>query len=344
MKTLFFLLHLLFSSYAERALALHAQGTLGFVGIAKETTWGTAVNATDFFEIMSENIGLSIDRFPTRNAFGGFYEPRDYAGMRRNAGDLVMFGHPVSVGHLLKAAFNTQSITVVLSGFLFRHQFSTVKSEFVDGGSAIIPSVPYTLEVHRDVTSSQRIVGAVCNRLSLSLAPNQDLRVTAGWIAKSFVAGIARTAPTFPGSPVHPFTFETASVQIDGAANTRFESFNMVINNNLNGIPRLNNSNEIGAIRRSDAQNVRISGVLAFENITELEDFVNQTDRALKLSLTRASSFHMLIDVPSFNYTAFPLGIPGRDRLTVGFDGMAQYNVGSGLAVDIGLTTTKSNY
>lgn len=343
MKTVSFLLHLLLAAYAGRALALHAQGTVGFVGIGKESTWGTPVAATDYFEIMSENLTLGIDRFPTRNAFGGFYEPRDYAGVRRNTGDLVMFGHPVSVGHLLKACFNTISQTTVLSGFLWRSQFSTVKSEFVDGASAIIPSVPYTLEVHRDVTSSQRYDGAVCSRLSFSLAPNQDLRVTAGWVAQGF-SNIARSTPTFPGSSRDPFTFDTASVSIDGVANAYFEAFNLTINNNLNGIPALNNSNEIARIRRGGDQNVRVGGTLAFETITELQDFVNQTDRQLKLNLFRANSFNITFDLPSFNYTAFPLGIPGRDRLLVNFDGMGQYNVGSGLAIDIGLTTIKSNY
>lgn len=339
MKQMFALMFALLATYAQRFVCLWAQGSLGFVGIGKETTWGTPVAATDYFEIMSENLSTGIDRFPTRNAFAGFYEPDDYAGARRTAGDIVMFGHPVSVGHLLKAVLNTISGSSVLSGFLYTSRFISTKSEFADG----VPSQPYTLEVHRDITSSHRYDGAVCTRLAMSLAPNQDLRITAGFIAQT-AALIARSTPTVPGSPTDPFTFDTTSVSIGGSATARLESFNLTINNNITPIMALNATNEIARMRRSGVQEVRISGVLDFIDATEFLDFVNQTERRFFLNLTRGASFQMLIDAPRFVYTAFPMGIAGRDRMTVGFDGMARYSTQSTVAIDIGLTTTKSNY
>ena len=69
----------LLSAWAEAALASRAQGHLGFLGLAKESSWGTAVAATYYVELLSENISTGIDRFPTRNIFGGFYDPDDYA-------------------------------------------------------------------------------------------------------------------------------------------------------------------------------------------------------------------------------------------------------------------------
>lgn len=335
MKTLIQLIR----TYAQGFLALRADGILGFVGIAKESTFGTPVAATDYFEIMSENISLSIDRYPTRNAFGGFYEPDDMAGARRISGDLVMAANAVSIGHLLKAVFNSQSITTVLSGSLWKTQFSTVKSEFADG----VPSQPYTLEVHRDVTSSHRYSGAIGNRLGLSVVPNQDLRATVGWIAKS-PSLIARSAPTFPGSPRDPFAWDTTSIALDGSATARWESFNMTVNNNLTGILALNASTEIARMRRGGPQEIRIGGVLDFIDVAEYEDFRQQTERQLRVNFFRANSFNLLIDLPRFVYTTFPVGIPGRDRLTIGFDGMAKYSTTSGVVADIGLTTTKSNY
>lgn len=329
----------LLQRYVARALALHAQGFLGYIGIAKEQTFGTPVGATDYFEIMSENLSETIDRFPTRNAFGGFYDPDDFAGARRVAGDLVMFGHPVSIGHLLKAAMNTISGSAITSGFLHLSRFISTKSEFAQG----VASQPYTLEVHRDVTSSHQYAGAVCNQLALALAPNQDLRVTASWIARAGLL-IAKTSPTFPGSPTDPFTWDSASLSIGGSATARFESFNMTVNNNLDGILALNASTNIIRVRRRGPQEARISGTLDFQDVAEYLDFKNQTERQLRLNLTCANSFSMLIDVPRFVYSTFPTGVPGRDRLTVGISGIARYQVSSGLAVDIGLTTTKSNY
>lgn len=316
-----------------------SQGHVGFVGLAKETNWGTAVAASDYLEVMSENLSTGIDRFPTRNVYGGFYEPDDYAGMRRTTGSLVHAAHPVSLGHLLKAVFNNSSASTVLSGFLYTMNFTGVKSEFADG----VPRQPYTLEINRNVTSSHRYAGAVCNKLTLALAPNQDLRVTADWIAQAQTM-LAATTPTFPASSTDPFTFDTASVSIAGAANARVEAFNLSIDNGLEGIAALNNSNTIARIRAREPQIIRISGTLDFVDITEQQDFINQTERAFVLSLTRAQSFQLVIDVPRFVYSAFPTGMPGRGRLTVGFEGMARYLTSSAAAIGIRLTTTKSNY
>lgn len=316
-----------------------AQGHLGFFGLAKETNWGTAVAATDYLELMSENLSTGIDRFPTRNVYGGFYEPDDYAGMRRTTGSIVHAAHPVSLGHLLKAVFNNSSASVVLSGFLYTMHFTGVKSDFADG----VPRQPYTLEVNRNVTSSHRYAGALCNKLTMALAPNQDLRVTAEWIAQAQTM-LAASTPTFPASSTDPFTFDTASVSLAGAANTRMEAFNLSVDNALEGIAALNNSNTIARIRAREPQIIRVSGTLDFVDIAEQQDFINQTERALVISLTRAQSFQLVMDIPRFAYTAFPTGQPGRGRLTASFEGMARYLTASLAAIGVRLTTTKSNY
>lgn len=326
--------------WAEAVLGARAgQGTVGFFGLAKETVWGTAVAATDYMELLSENLAHTIERFPTRNIYGGFYEADDYAGLRRNAGSIVHAAHPVSLGFLLQGVFNTLSQTVIASGALFRNTFVSPKSEFAAG----VPRQPFTLEANRDVVSSHVYTGALINRLTLALAPNQDLRATAEWIAKGQTI-IAATTPTFPGSSRDPFTFDTASVQIAGAASARFEAFSMVVDNSLEGIPALNNTNTIAKIRAQGPQMIKISGTLDFADVTEQVDFINQTERSLILSLTRADSFHLHIEAPRFVYTAFPVGIAGRGRITVAFEGMARYLASSLTAVMVQLTTIKSNY
>ncbi len=327
------------AGYTEHVLANRAQGFLGFLGIAKETTWGTPVAASDYVELMSENLSTTIDRFPTRNIFGGFYEPDDYAGARRTAGSVVHAAHPVSLGHLFKAVFNNSSASTVLSGFLWTMNYTSTKSEFADG----VPRQPYTLEINRNVTSSHRYSGAICNKLTLALAPNQDLRVTAEWLAQSRTL-LAATTPTYPASSVDPFTFDTCSVSVGGAGNARFEAFTLVVDNGLEGILSLNNTNQIASIRYRDVQMIRIRGTLDFPDVTEEQDFINQTERAMTLSLTRAQSFQLVMSIPRFVYTAFPMGMSGRGRLTVGFQGNARYQASSLSAIGMQLTTIKSNY
>lgn len=329
----------LFAGYAEQHLAFWAQGFLGYFGLAKESSWGTAVAATDYVELMSENLTTGIDRFETRNIIAGFQEPDDYAGARRTTGDVVAAANAVALGHFLKAAMNTVSGSVVLSGFLWTTRFVSTKSEFAAG----VPSQPYTLEVFRDVTSAHRYAGALLSRLTLALAPNQDMRVTANWIAQAHTL-IAKTTPTFPGSPADPFTFDTASISLAGTATAQIEAVTCTIDNQLEGILALNNSNQIGRLARRGPQTVRISGTMNFADITEYNNFINQTEQAFKMTMTRAQSFMFVLEAPRFVYTAFPMGLPGRGRLTVAFDGQARYLASSAVALDMQLTSTRSNY
>lgn len=330
------------SRYAQWALAAQNQGFLGFIGLAKETTWGTAVGATDWLEFLSENVVHSIDRFPTRNAFGGFYEPDDYAGVRRIGGTFATFANAISMQHLLKACFNTISQSTVLSGFLYTNHFSTTKSEYADG----VPCQPYTIEIARDanVNSSHQFAGMVCNKLTMHCVPNQDLRLTADWIGQLTTPLIARTTPTFPGSPVKPFAFDTASITLAGVANARVEMLQIEINNNLEGIPALNNSSNIARMRRKGVQEVRIRGTLDFVDNTEWLDFYNQTERALTVNFFTAQSFNCYIQIPRMVYTAMPVAISGRGRITTSFDGIARYQTTSGVAIDVAVTATRSNY
>lgn len=323
-----------------RARVLRAQGMLGYFGLGKETTWGTAVAATDFAEILRESVSASYDRFPIKNITAVYAEPDDVAGVLRVAGDIVLASHPVGMGNFLKAALNTVSGSVVLSGSLFTTAFGTTKSEFAPG----VASQPYTLEFSRDVGSAFQYAGGVCQQLALALAPNQDLRMTSTWIAKSVLLKSQLATPTFPTSPTFPFTFDTASFQIGGAATARLEAFNMVINNNLEGIPALNNSSQIARIRRRDVQTVHVSGTLNWEDVTEYLDFINQTERAMVLSLTKANSFQLVLDMPRVVYEAFPQDNTGRERQVVQFAGIARYLVSSQVALSARLTSTKSDY
>lgn len=314
-------------------------GIVGHIGIGKETAFGSGVAVTDYIEALSENLTLAIDRYEIKNIVGRYSEPDDMAGMKRNGGDIVFPADPVFMGHVLRGTHNVMSGSVVLSGFLFKNEFTLGATDF----SSDSPFQPYTFEIFRDVTSSQRYTSGVFNRLQFSIQPNQDLRVTANILAKG-TSEIAKTSPSFTSSPQYPFAFDTASISIAGAGSSMIEALTVTIDNQLEGIAVLNNSTEIARVRRSGFQTVRIGGTIGFDNLTEYAVFKAQTEQRFLVNFTRASSFNLTLDMPKVVYTAFPLGIPGRTRLTVGFEGMARYHAGSLTAIKIDLTSTKSNY
>ena len=315
-------------------------GQIGHIGFAGESTWGTpvAVGSGDFLEALSESVTMEIERFDVKNIVGRYAEPDDVAGLRRIAGEITVPAHPLQLGYFLRGAFGKQAVaTTVLSGFLWNDQFLPATAE--DGTNNPLP--PWTLEIFRDVTSAHRYAGVQFGKLTLAVEPNQDLRVTAGLLAKT-TSVIAKSTPTYPGTGPSPFTWDTTSVQVGGAAVDYVEALSVDFDNQVEGIPVLNNATEIARVRRSGPQLVRVSGTLGFENLTEYNRFLNQTEVELIATWTKADSFALLVRVPRLVYTAFPLGLSGRERMTVGFEGLGRYKVASSYAIEAVLTTIRS--
>lgn len=312
----------------------------GYIGFAKESSGGTPIAATDFIEAFSESLTLSMDRFETANIVGGaFYEADDMAGVRRLAGDIVFAAHPEELGFFLLGATGIQSTTEVLSGFLYTNEFTMRTTDFDES----FAQDPYTFEIFRDVTSAQQYSGANLSGLSLNVVPNQDLRVTASIMSKGFSV-VARQTATFTNSPTDPLAFDTASIQLGGSATELLEALTVSIDSQLEGIASLNSSTLIRGIRRTGPQLIRVTGTIAFENLTEYTRFVDQTEFAIAANFTRADSFSLLMELPRVVYTTFPVSIGGRERITVDFDGQGRYHTGSLNAIKFSLTNTTSGY
>jgi len=316
-------------------------GMKGFIGLGKETAWGSGVAVTDYFYALNEDIKADLDRFDIRNIVDTVAEPDDDVGILRVAGSFLAGGHPVSIGHFLKGIMQQASGSVVTSGSLWKTDFTTSLNDF---DAATTPVQPFTMEVARDTSSgSVQYTGCVFNTLEMAWAINQNVRCKVGVIGRDQNI-IARTSATFPGSPTKDFKFSTTSLSVGGAGTARIESLNMTINNNLEGVPALNNSTAIAKIRRRNTQMVTLGGTIDFVDFAEYSAFLAQTEQRWFWNTTAANSFSLLVDLPRVVYTAFPLSTPGRERLTVGFNAKAFYSTGSATAAKISLTTVKSNY
>ena len=284
-------------------------------------------------------MALAIDRFDIKNIGAIYTEPDDMSGIKRIAGDVSFPLFPEVALPFISGVLGNPVVTTVLSGFLHTNTYKTPTADYASGQ----PTMPLTFEVFRDVTSSFRYSGVVINTLQLEVAPNQEVRATAGVIGKG-TSIIAKSAPTFVSSPVEPFAFDTCSLSIGGAGTALVESFTLNLDNQLDGIPALNATTDIAKIRRTGPQLVNISGTMDFANLTEYDNFINQTEQAFVLNFTRTSSFAMKITLPRVIYTAFPVSMGGRERLTVSFEGKCRYHTGSATAIEIAITTTSSAF
>lgn len=313
-------------------------GMRGHIGVGKEAAWGVAVAVTDYIEAMSENINTTLERFDTKNIIGGSYEPDDSAKLQRNAGQIVVPAHPQTIGHLIGGAFGVNSITTVLSGVLYNNSF---RPNIANDVSTLAPLDGYTVEINRDVTSAFQYSGVQFTSIAFAVGINQALQVTAGIIAKE-MQPIAKTTPTFPTSPVEVFTFDTASLSIGGVGIDRIEALTISMDNQLEGVPSLNNSTTIAKVRRNAAPQVRVTGTLEFQDWTDFDNFRNQTEQRLTLNLTKADSFAILIDVPRMVFSEMPINLGGRGRVTGNFTAIGRYKTSSGYALRVDLTTVNT--
>ncbi len=305
--------------------------------MAKEVTWGTPVAVTDYYEAFSESLATERDRFETRNLIGAYYEPDDSVGVERTQGDIVFAANPANMGHFLLGSIGQNTVASLGSG-LFRNTFTPRQSDI----SSIHPMPSYTVEIFRAgtiVDSSFRYDGVQFASMNMNVQPNQDVRMSIGAIARRGLF-IDNTVPTFPSSPVEPFLYDTTSVTLNAAANTKIENLTISLDNQLEGIATFNNSQYIGKVRRTGPPLVRVSGTIDFQDLTEYLDFQNQTERQLIVSFTKAASFQLILDIPRFVYTTVPVQASGRGRITSDFNGMARYHTGSATALDVQLTTT----
>ena len=316
-----------------------AYGFAGHIGFAKETGWGsgTVVASGDYLEALSEDISVEIGRFGYKAIIASLGEPDDATGLYRVAGTIRASAHPGQILPILKSGLHSVT-TTSLTGPLYQHKFITTS-----GGadfSTECPTQPYTIEVFRDVASSMQYSGCVVNALSFVFGEGAVM-IESTWIGRGAVS-IAKTTPTFVSTPGKPFTFDTVSLGLGGAGTALIETLTVKVNNNLEGLGALNLSNAIAKIRRNNHQMVEVSGTLDFNSLAEYYNFLNQTEQRMTVNVTKAASFAMLIDIPRLVYTAFPTGIPGRERLVISFTGKGFVHPGSLNSIAITLTTANS--
>ena len=93
------------------------QGSRGYIGYKKETTWGTDIGgaATRFFPFVSENLIPKIPDLLSAAQRGILDEPKSYQGEKSFDGDLLVEVHPVSIGHILRSALGAPAGEVLAS-------------------------------------------------------------------------------------------------------------------------------------------------------------------------------------------------------------------------------------
>lgn len=313
--------------------------TEGYLGIGKESTYGTAVSVTKYIPILSESMAPDS---------GGIF-PEDIRADRSRAtalegpfgvsGDVEFQAGPENgLGEMLLGALGT-----VTQGTTSPYTHTFV-------GASTIPS--YTVEVNVGESMVRTIPGCKVGTLTISCAAAEPATITATLVGQTETIGTAfATAPTF--STLEPFKWSECKVTIDGTVDANIENLECVIENNL--VTDLRTMNETRTIKELPVRQRIITGSmdLNFTSKTYYEWFLGggtepqisprfcslvfefipaNTDYKLKITMSRV---RLRTDSAS---------ISGTDRVVEGIEYDAIRDPSTEKDIEVELTNTESTY
>jgi hypothetical protein len=319
-----------------------AEGVLGFLAVSRQQSFGTATSSWNFVPIVSEGLQTNIEQIRRGSIVGRTAEGIAQPGKESGGGDVTMEPHPLLIGHFLRGVCGQSSVSATaqtsVSGFQdYTHEFIPRNAKF--DPKCMLP--PYTLQVHRDVTSAFQYSDAIFTKVELTVQGNALVQAKATVMFRVTSIMAASTA-TFT-EPME-WAWNVASVSVGGSAIDFAESITVSIENPADGIIMLDGQRVPNRFVRNGPTQVRVSGTVDFQDLTEFNAFKNQTQRRLLLNLAPAVSSgpYMTIDVPKMLYSSFPANIGGPNRISVGFQGTGEFDTTSSYAIRITLTNTQA--
>lgn len=313
-----------------------ASGIFSFIGLAKETTWGTPVASTAYLQFLTESLTHNIEQLMEAELRGYPDEPPQYEGLNTVAGDITFAVRPATIGYFLKSALGTPTTTGGAPG-PYTHVFNPATSHF----STVCSLPPYTLEIHRDLASAFQYSGCVVNELTIEQGTGQKImRASAAILGKS-VTTITKTSPTLEA--LDPFLWRNAVVKI-GAVEVTPESYSFHVANSLEAFPLLNQSKEVASIIWNGHRVFDLNFTFDVANLDEYNRFKNQTEATCSITITPDANTELKFETNKLRYTAFPLAVGGPGRLTVAVTGKAKWDATLTAAMKVTLKNSVASY
>lgn len=250
------------------------------LGIAEETTYGTAVTVTRFYEFNSESIKQDIARIESQGLRAGTRVQRSdrwAAGSTTIGGALDLELHAKSMGLWFDHMVDGTPATSNVEGSTYTHTYEP----------GDLPTGGLTLQVGRPdgAGTVQPFTYTGVRIVDWSLAANLDEIVKLGLnvVAQAETDGIALATASYPASD-HLLVFTGASLTIAGSA-VSVKSFEL---QGTTGLKTDRRGLGSAAILEPSEQEMRTYGGTIdayFENLTAYSRFVDGTEAALVLTM-----------------------------------------------------------
>lgn len=312
------------------------------LGLSFQTSYGTALTSSmHWLEPVNDSISLKKAQIVRQGMRGIYDEGAHQEGANTVDGDVTIEAKAIPLGVLLSA---TNLDSLVTSGSVITHTFKPRTADW-DGYSA---ERPFTYHKGMgDTGSAQLYADMNGNNLELSIANGELLTAKLGMVGGTYsqIAAIAASYPT--GDALQ---WSVSSISIAGTARDNIKALTITQDNALEAKHVLKTTKYPSRVKRSGMRSINIAGTLLFDNQTDLQTFVSQTEQRLLVSLVTATQIQsgyyesFTVDVPSMRFTDHPQAIPGAGELEIGFSAKGVYNVGSACAITYTLVNTKGAY
>lgn len=311
-----------------------------FLGISRQNSFGTATNSWDYIPIVNESLTDNIEQLVQENMFARFEEGPTQEGMLTVTGDIVFEPEPIMLGHILRGITGQASSTLVDS--VTTWEFTPTQTDFDD--KTALP--PYTFQIYRDVGSAYQFTDGIFNALSIEINGNAIVRATASVIARTSSL-TPKTTPAFPTGD--PWTWDTASISIAGAANADMETVTIGVENNVEGVALLDTTKRHGKYKRTGFRTFAFGGTMDFCDQTEYNNFRSQTEQKFITTLTgqtltTSQTVELQFEMPLVRYTTYAANAAGPGRISATFEGNAKYDTNSLYAMRTTLVNTRTAY
>jgi hypothetical protein len=249
-------------------------GLAAQLGLGVESTWGTSVTPTRFWEFSEEGFALSIERIASE-------------GLR--AGNRVLRSDRYAVGQKAVEGSVTMDMTAENSGLLFKHGLGSVASVNTSGTVYTHTctlgdphSLGLTAEVGRPgndgTVRAFTYSGAKISEFSLSNAVNELLVGEFSFVAKDEATGTITTA-TYPTSQ-ELLSFAGAAITVGGSS-YECKDFSVSVNNGLDAERFILGSQTINQPVAASMTEITGEITAEFKDLTAYNRFVNATHAAI---------------------------------------------------------------
>jgi len=322
-----------------------------FIGIGKESTYRTAVSASEYINIISEDIVPDWDWVKLEEAGYRFVRDKIPGGFKET-GNINLY-------------VDAQSISKFFEGLLGSASTSD------DGGSPVVAykhtitpanSLPsYTLEIFPEspITYSRQVVGTGMLSMRLEAEAGSPLTATVGILgAKESLIPPSSTTPAFANKS--PLPFNNSSVEVEDSAVATVEAFRLDISNRIPDDAFVLNDMFLPALRLEGGE---ITGEmdLAFTSWDYYKLFYgsssatepSETPETVKVELiatggstgsseTGFENYKLAITLPKCRLDTSNANFDRRSRIVqrLGFE--ALHDTSSGYAIQVEIVNTKS--